>query len=80
MMIANSAVHTMHTHMNRTNGCLLVRFSFSVVILCVLQFVCVRVSFLGLFCVIVYLCICAFVVLDLVSSVLIQEIGEEERL
>ena len=35
-----------------------------------------------LFCVIVYLCICAFVVLNLVSSVLCQkiEIGQEERL
>jgi len=29
-------VHSaMHTHMNRPNSCLLVRFSFSVVILCV---------------------------------------------
>jgi len=37
---------------------------------CVLQFICVR-----LFHVIVYLCMCAFVVLDLVSSVLCQEIG-----
>jgi len=33
---------------------------------CVLQFIFVRLSFLGLFCVIVHLCICAFVVLDLV--------------
>jgi len=66
-----------HTHMNRPNGCLLVRFSFSVVY-CVLQFICVRFSFLGLFCVIVCLCMCAFVVLDLldlVSSVPCQEIG-----
>ena len=31
--------------------------------------VCVRFSFLGLFCVIVYLCVYAFVVLDFVSSV-----------
>ena len=45
-----------------------------------LQFICVRFSFLGLVCVIVYLCICAFVVLVLVSSVLCQEIGWEERL
>jgi len=42
---------------------------------CVLQFICVRFSFTGLFCVIVCLCMCAFVVLDLVSSVLYQEIG-----
>jgi len=42
---------------------------------CLLQFVRVRFSFLGLFCVIVHLCICAFVVLDFVSSVLCQEIG-----
>jgi len=40
----------------------------------------VRFSFLGLFCVIVYLCVCAFVVLDLISSLLCQEIGWEERL
>jgi len=33
-----------------------------------------------LFCVVVYLCMCAFVLLDLVSSVLCQEIGWEERL
>jgi len=38
------------------------------------------VRFLGLFCVIVCLCMCAFVVLDLVSLVLCQEIGSEERL
>jgi len=42
---------------------------------CVLQFIHVRFSFLGLFCIIGYLCMCAFVVLDLVSSVLCQEIG-----
>jgi len=42
---------------------------------CVLQFLCVRLSFLALFCVIVYLCMCDFVVLDVVSSVLCQEIG-----
>jgi len=49
---------------------------------CALQLICVRCSFLGLFCVIVYLCMYAFVVLDLVSSVLRQEIGRdwEERL
>ena len=45
-----------------------------------LQFICVRFSCLGLFCVIVYLCICAFIVLDLVSSVLCQDIAWEERL
>jgi len=33
-----------HTHMNRPKSCLLVRFSFSALILCV------RFSFLGLFC------------------------------
>ena len=36
-----------------------------------LQFIDVIFSFLGLFCVIAYLCMCAFVVLDLVSSVLL---------
>ena len=30
----------MHTHMNRPNSCLLVRFSFSVVILCVTIYLC----------------------------------------
>jgi len=51
------------THMNRPNSCLLVRFSFSVVILCVIV-ICVtsRFSFLVLFYVIVYFCMCAFVV------------------
>ena len=47
---------------------------------CVLQFNCVRLSFFGLFCVVVLLCMCAFVMLDLVSSVLCQEIGWEEWL
>jgi len=46
----------------------------------VLQFICVRFSFLGLLCVIVYFSVCAFVVLDLVSLVLHQEIGLEEHL
>jgi len=46
----------------------------------VLQFICVTFSFLGLFCVIIYLYMCGFVVLDLVSSVLCQETGYEERL
>jgi len=42
---------------------------------------CVIFSSLGLFfCVIVCLCTSAFVVLDIVASVLCQEIGEEERL
>jgi len=65
------------THMARPNSCLLVRFSFSVVILYVTVYlcICIRFSLLGLFCVIVYLCMCAFVALDLVSSVLCQEIG-----
>jgi len=49
-----------------------IRFSFSVVIAC---YSCVRFSFLRLFCVIVSLCVCTFVVFDLVSSVLCQEIG-----
>jgi len=40
----------------------------------------VRFSLLGLFCVIVYLCMRAFVVLDLVSSELFQEIGSKEHL
>jgi len=46
----------------------------------VLQFVYVSLSFLGLFYVTVYLCMCTFVELDLVSSVLCQEFGYEERL
>ena len=62
-------MHSATVDMNRPNSCLLVRFRFSVVILCV------RYSFLGLFCLIVYLRMCAFVVLDLVFSVLRQEIG-----
>jgi len=46
---------------------------------CVLQFICVRFSFWGvMLCYI--LCMRAFVVLDLVSSVLCQELGWEERL
>jgi len=40
---------------------------------CVLQFICVRFSFLGLFC--VYVCMCAFVLLDLVSSVLCKRLA-----
>jgi len=64
----------MHTHMNRPNSYLLVRFSFSVVIL---RFtVCVKFSFMEL----AYLRMCAFIVLDLVSSVLCQDIGWEECL
>ena len=45
-----------------------------------LQSVCVRLSFLGLFFVIGFLCMRASVVSDLVSSVLRQEIGWEEHL
>ena len=56
--IVNSAAHT---HMNRPNSSLLVRFSFPA---CVLQFICVVFSFSGL-----------FLVRDLVSSVVSQEIG-----
>ena len=41
----------------------------------VLQFICVGFSFLGLSFVIVYLCMCDFVVLDFVSSELYQDIG-----
>ena len=41
----------------------------------VLQLISVRFSFLGLFYVTVYSCVCAFVVLDSVSSLLCQEIG-----
>jgi len=64
----------MHTHMNRPNSCLLVRFSLCGYIVCYsLPVLDLAVS--GLFCLIVYLCMCAFVVLDLVSSVLCQEIG-----
>jgi len=39
-----------------------------------------QIYLLRLFCIIVHLCMCAYVVLDLVSSVLCQEIGWEERL
>jgi len=35
----------MHTHMNGPNSCLLVRFSFSVVILCVIQFIHLDLAF-----------------------------------
>jgi len=56
----------MHTH--RPNSCLLVRFSFSVVTLCVT----VYLYLLGLFCIILYLRMRTFVALDLVSSVLCQ--------
>ena len=44
-----------------------------------LQFICVRFNFLRLFRIVVYLCMCGFVVLDLVSSVLCQEIGWEDN-
>ena len=74
-------VHSaMHAHMNRSNSCLLVRFPFSLFILCVTVYLCYIFSFLELFCLIVYLCVFAFVVLDLVSSVLCQEIGWKECL
>jgi len=70
-VLCATVVHSaMHTHMNRHKSCLLVRLW----LYCVLQFICVRFSIWGLFCLMVYLCICAFVVLDLVSSVLCQEI------
>ena len=66
-VLCATVVHiAMHTHMNRPNSCLLVRFSFPA---CVLQFICVVFSFSGL-----------FLVRDLVSSVVSQEIGWEERL
>jgi len=77
-VLCATVVHSaVHTHLNRPNSCLLVRFSSSVVILYVSVYlcICVRFSLLGLFCVIVYLCMCAFVALDLVFSVLCQEIG-----
>ena len=46
------------TDMNRPNSCLLVRFSFPVVMLySMMQFICVRFSFLGLFCAIVCVCV-----------------------
>jgi len=64
--------------MNRRNSCLLVRSSF-LWLYCVLQF-CVRFSFLGSFCVAMCLRVCAFVVLDLVTSVLCQKIGYKDLL
>jgi len=45
-----------HTHINRPNSCLLDLASLW--LYCMLQFICVRFSFLGLFCVIFYLCVC----------------------
>jgi len=63
----------MHTHRNIPYSCLLVRFSFSVVILCYSLSV-LDLAFWD------YLYLCAFVELDLISAVLCQEIGYEERL
>jgi len=67
----------MHTHMTRHNSCLLVIFSISTVILRVTVYL--YYAFWDYF-VLVYLCMCGFVVLGVVSSVLCQEIGQEERL
>jgi len=66
----------MHTHTKRPNSCLLVTFSLSVVILCYSLSV-LDLAFWDYFkdYVIVCLCVCAFVVLYLVPSVLRQEIG-----
>jgi len=58
--------------MNRPNSCLLVRFSW---LYYVLQFICVSFSFWDYLMLVVNLCMCAFVVLDLVPSLLCQEIG-----
>jgi len=56
--------------MNRPNSCWLdLAFLWSY---CVLQFTCDRFRFMRLVCVIVYFCVCAFVVLDLVPLVLCQ--------
>jgi len=44
---------------------------------CVLQFICVRFGFFVIILCYNYLCMYAFVVLDLVSSLLCQEIGYE---
>jgi len=41
---------------------------------CVLLFICVKLCFLGLFSVRSYLCVCALVMLGLVSPVLCQKI------
>jgi len=79
-VLCATIVHSaMHTHMNRPNSCLVVRFSFSLVILCVTVYPC-RFSISGLFCVIVHLCMCMFVVLDLVFAVSCQAVGWKERL
>jgi len=41
MQYRETIVHiAVHTHMNRPNSCLLVRFRFSVVILCVAVYLC----------------------------------------
>jgi len=73
-------VHSaMHMHMNGPNSCLLVRFSFSVVILCVTVYP-FRFSFWKLFCSMVYLYMSVFIVLDLVFSVRCQVLGWEEHL
>jgi len=46
-----------HTHMNRPNSCLLVRFSFSVVILCVTVYL-LDLAFWVIFCYSLLLCVC----------------------
>jgi len=63
----------MHTLINRHIIVCWLDFAF-LWLYCVLQSIYVRFSFLGLFCVMVYLFMCAFIVLDLVSSVLCEEI------
>jgi len=40
LLCATVVYSAMHTHMNRPNSCLLVRFSFSVVMLCVTVYLC----------------------------------------
>jgi len=40
VVVVAAAAAVMHTHMNRPGSCLLVRFSFSVIILCATVHVC----------------------------------------
>jgi len=55
IMCNNCAQCNAHTHMNTSDSCCWLDLA-SLWQYCVLQFICVRFSFFGLFCVIVYLC------------------------
>jgi len=74
MFCAVLCATVVHSAMNRPNSCFWLDLAF-LCFYCLLQFIYIRFGFFGLFGVIVYLCMCAFVVLDSVSSVLCQEVG-----